>query len=52
MKVFDETNDGKNRLKGQLKLIENSFVWTFMMAGKNSDKEDINLFPVAPTQLK
>lgn len=52
VKVFDETNDGKNRLKGQLKLIENSFVWTFMMAGKNSDKEDINLFPVAPTQLK
>lgn len=52
VKVFDETTDGKNRLKGQLKLIENSFVWTFMMAGKNSDKEDINLFPVAPTQLK
>lgn len=52
VKVFDETSGGKNRLKSQLKLIEGSFVWTFMMAGKDAEKEDLNLFPVAPTQLK
>ena len=53
VKVYDETTgNSKERVRGQLKLIENTFVWTFMMAGKAGDKEDISLFPVAPTQLK
>lgn len=53
VKVYDETTgNSKQRIKSQLKLVENAFVWTFMMAGKSGDKEDINLFPVAPTQLK
>lgn len=53
VKVYDETTgNSKQRIKSQLKIIETAFVWTFMMAGKSGDKEDINLFPVAPTQLK
>lgn len=50
VKVYDESGGNKDRLKSQLKLIESAFVWTFMMSGRTSD--DLNLFPVAPNQLK
>lgn len=50
VKVYDETGGNKERLKSQLKIIESTFVWTFMMSGKSND--DVNLFPVAPNQLK
>lgn len=53
VKVYDETGNNRERVRQQLKIIEVNFVWTFMMAGKTTEQsESINLFPVAPSQLK
>ena len=46
VKVYDETDGNKEKLRKSLKLIESPFVWTFMMSGKAEGSEkSLNVFP-------
>lgn len=50
VKVYDETQNNKDKFKSQLKIVESNFVWTFMMSLKPGaqSSEDLNLFQTAP----
>ena len=53
VKVYDETDGNKDKLRKSLKVIEEQFVWTFMMSGKVDEAgKSINLFPTESIKVK
>ena len=53
VKVYDETEGNKDKFRKSLKVIEDQFVWTFMMSGKVDEAgKSINLFPTEPIKVK
>ena len=53
VKVYDETEGNKEKLRKSLKVIEDQFVWTFMMSGKVDETgKSLNLFPTDSVKAK
>ena len=53
VKVYDETDGNKDKLRQGLQVIESPFVWTFMMSGRvNEAEKGLNLFPTGPIKAK
>ena len=53
VKVYDETEGNKEKLRKSLKAIEEQFVWTFMMSGRVDEAaKGLNLFPTDPIKAK
>ena len=53
VKVYDETDGNKDKLRKSLKVIEGQFVWTFMMSGRVDEAgKSLNLFPTDSIKAK
>jgi len=51
VKVYDDSQSGREKIKNQLKVIESNFVWTFILTIKpgSQNSDDLNLFQTNPT---
>ena len=51
VKVYDDSQSGREKIKNQLKVIESNFVWTFILTIKPGaqNPDDLNLFQTNPT---
>ena len=51
VKVYDDSQAGREKIKNQLKVIESNFVWTFILTIKpgSQNSDDLNLFQTNPT---